>query len=386
MARRRTAILAFLAALTLLLSLGVVVRAAPPNHQVCTDANCTIIQSDPGDKEAACIQTGPGPLTCSITQTGPGKKVARCIQRSEEPNAIQTCKITQTSASDDNRAEVVQSIKQRTCQPPLSPITCQQRGRQTSSIEQHSKSGDNFADSNQKGSQRIGRQEDKDDQDKDDQDKDDQDKDDDAKVSFMSETQTASQVSLICQNAVAFPSIFFPQCDVADSPLPSGRNFARLRQHEKQFAATDATATPQSNVHQTVRHRETGHIDQFSTGVPKAIAHQSARQKLVAPPGTTQVFDPDEFCCSDQGNNTKAKFDIDQLSDQQGNPDATQTARIGGNCDTSGNCDVNQKITQNRNTQNNHQSGKSVHTGFNCSSFTVPRCIPNGGSPGEGAP
>ncbi len=331
MATRRKTILAFLAALVLVLSAGVVVRAAPD-------------VDDKQDKKVECkggtlTRTG-NTTTCNIIQTSTtGDNRAECKLHGNRPDEIQICNIKQTSGAGNNRVRVRMTIDQERSAPPFtgscpglrSLLAANQNGCQKLTVTQTSGSGFNSVEAMLRITQEI---------------------EHGIGPVPVKQRQNVGQDARIHQKST------------------SGGQLTRLDQFREQEEEAKVRAD------QFQRSTAHGNIAQNSAGISKAFANQKPRQEQEAPAGSTQVQDPEDFCCSVQLGNPANLFEINQKVSQLANLRAArQSDRIFGNCvPTSGNCTIKQSVTTNQGTTLNTCSQRG-----GCSIFIVcaagSRCV-----------
>lgn len=318
MATRRPVILAFLAALALILSAGVVVRAAP-------DTPDPVKAEDQVDhcKGGTLIRMG-NTTTCTITQTQATGNQAVCNLFSRRPNETQVCKITQTSGAGNNIAHARMRIAQDavatpfagSCPSPLRSLAnANQNGCQILMLTQTSISGRNEL------------------------------------IAKLRITQEIEQGTQQRQNA--------GQNHTISQKSTTGALVAKVDLFQTQTELAKVIAS------QFERSTARGSFTQTSAGVARYDRDFKPRQVQKAPAGSTQVQDPDDFCCSGQGTNPADSANLSQVVTQiasQGN--ATQNDNLQGRTSpTTGIGTVHQSVTRTRagvtntTTQNCSQSG-----------------------------
>jgi hypothetical protein len=235
--------------------------------------------------------------TCTITQTSTtGNNNAVCELFSAAPSVTLTCNITQVSAGGDNRAKVRLRAHQKKSPNEIA--------NQRATVNQTTTgAGSNFLDIDENVKQQT-----------------------EPHVG-STQNQTAREYATVNQKS------------------GTGQNLINLEQLQNQHAESNLVAFQ----HQISLSR--GSITQNSLGISRAFAHQGERQRLQAKPGSTQIQDPDDFCCSVQQSNPADVFNISEDATQLANlKTARQTDVLRGSCNSSGHCQVNLSVTANQQT------------------------------------
>jgi hypothetical protein len=282
--------------------------------------------ADPEDDNGKVVCTGVltnNGTTCTIAQGVPtpttGNNNAVCELFSAAPTVTLTCNITQVSAGGDNRAKVRLRAHQK-----KSPT---ENATETATVSQKTTgAGSNFLDIDESVKQQI--------------------------EPHMGSTQN--------QTAGEFAT--------ANQKSDTGQNLTNLDQDQKQHAESNRVADQRQSS------RSRGHITQHSLGLSRAFAHQRENQRLQAKPGSTQIQDPDDYCCAVQQSNPADTFDITEEARQLANlTTAFQTDRLIGSCSSSGRCQVNLSLTTNSGTQRqtcSSQGGSCTRSIFVGGEFT----------------
>lgn len=354
-------------------------------------------------KPATSANPNPATQTCVVVQGSAGSQArneARCFEHTSASGAYQSCDITQTNGTGENRAFVDQLIEQKT--------GSSQAGSQYATVTQKNNTGKNYVLAAQRIDQRT------------------------SVVSSGFQSQQGSQTTLVCQGGVSscttpgsgsntaavYQSLAQKATAVVNGAVsqeqnvggaslaPSengghetfadiaqnssnGRNTAGLYQQWNQGAEAKSNG---SSVHQSqgdfsggIR----GEINQSSHGISEAFAGQNENQQLTAHTPAPGLVSQSQIgpldCCSTQTDNPSNKFKIDQRSTQRAavNPPddddddrALATDDNGGgtfqedtivtDCDSSGKCTATSIIKQNGVESRIDCSGPSCHEFNSC--------------------
>jgi hypothetical protein len=311
MLRRR--LLSFVGALGLLaglISSGVAAQADTSFSDSTFNTMVSYYLTVASFSQNSCYAQPASTTTCppAITQaSAQSDNVAVCVETDHSATPFQTCSITQTNATGNNIAIVVQIVNR-------SNNDSNQNANQDATIQQDNLSGGNFAAILQFVKQSTG-------------------------VSGF-QSQTDNQGARIEQNG-------------ATRATATGRNFAILAESSKQSGSSPDGAGQMQFSNQDVN-TSPHHINQYSTGVSTAFAAQSQLQQLFGAGLQSQTVDP--RCCSIQLSNPADKFNIIQFISQLNNGLATsiQKATSVAQCGTSGSCTTSSTTSQNGATTSNN--------------------------------
>jgi hypothetical protein len=279
--------------------------------------------ADPEDDGGKNVCTGTlsnNGTTCTITQTSitAANNNAVCELFSAAPSVTLTCNITQVSAGGDNRAKVRLRAHQKKSPNEIA-------NQQAFVTQTTTGAGSNFLDIDENVKQQI--------------------------EPHVGTTQN--------QTAREFAT--------ANQKTGTGQNLINLDQDQKQHAESNLVAFQ----HQISRTE--GHIIQIqnspSPGISRAFAHQRESQRLQAKPGSTQIQDPDDYCCAVQQSNPADVFNISEDAKQFANlKTARQTDVLRGSCSSSGHCQVSLSVTANQQTPPTRTQSCSSQ-GSSCAAF-----------------
>ncbi len=318
MAAHRSAVLAVLAAFVVVLSVGVVARAAPAVPDPGQSVRC----------EPGTVTTPTNTVRCDITQTSTtgGNNNAECDISSNAPNIVLICNITQSTNGGDNHAKV--RLRAHQNKSPTEKVNERATVKQTTTG-----SGSNFLDLDEDAKQQIEPPE------------------------GNTQNQTARQFA------------------TANQKSDTGQNLIKLNQSQNQHAESNKVATQ----HQTSSAQ--GHISQDSAGISRTFADQDADQHLVAKPGSTQIQDPDEFCCSHQASNPADTIVVNQKVRQRANGTSQRDNIFCDTTGTTGTGTCRQSVTTNQGTTTNSCGPKAGGCAvfIVCGGETGPGCTPGTG-------
>jgi hypothetical protein len=353
-----------------------VVQVAPEggkNVFRCSTRRCTVLQATASalaTNVARCVRTTGITQSCSISQTSASaNNEAIVVEIATKTtgltqNASQAAKIVQqatggASVDNGNIACVYQKlvVNTSTVATKGAPLTASLEGHQSVSVTQDSAYGDNVVESATAGGA--------------------------CSPDPLTQTQTIAQTATgsgsITQNENATAAGPNGSIDIEQNqttPAASGSNTSAF----KQTSNLTATAfTPKGPVSQTQSSPGGGlHavVNQFSTGISTNSAKQVETQLEHAqrsssdsslPPNTTQTQYGPVRCCSVQGDNPANTFTIDQSSTQTNDTQQNQTNDVQAGCTTTGTCTATQKTTVDGDTTFNSQVGSDVSTQITCS-------------------
>ncbi|MGH9052137.1 MAG: hypothetical protein ACRDWX_03855 [Acidimicrobiia bacterium] len=341
-------------------SIGPVVQIAldgGQNQFVCTPASRRVSPTE-------------DPHTCVIVQTGPGNNVSRCVERTSANPAEQLCDITQTSTSGNNRATVIQVVKQHAGNADVT-----QEAGQTARISQTSEGGNNVASIVQRAEQSVESQNGDITQ--------AQEADQDATADQASGTGDNFSDVVQTQDQDAFAEgsagITQSQNDSAlDGPNQDasvvqassldpgvgGDQASFVRQLINQDADADTDTGPVTQTQGSFDGGQSILEDQSSSGVSTHTNDQDKTQVWDAETGgilTRLRFDPTRCCAgTTQVGNDDNTCDIDQTVVQEGGNAENSFADVEAFETTSGNCTADQSVTQDGVTTTNSAEGDEI--------------------------
>jgi hypothetical protein len=357
-------------------------RGAGKNLFECSTSKCSVVQSSPAPvatNTAKCIKTMGISQSCSITQSSATANNRAIVFQDATKltgltqNGSQTAQIFQTASggstvANGNEACVTQrmNLSAQTTSTKGTPVSSSLDAHQTITISQDSPFGANVAHDAASGGASCG-------------------------ASPVEQTQSVSQTATgrggITQNenaTAAGPNMLLGIQQNPNTPNAEGTNTADFRQ----TSTLTATAyTPVGPVSQTQGSSGGGlkaTISQFSHGeshVASGVmpAKQSETQTQHAaksttddtlPPNTTQTQIGPVRCCSNQADNPNDTLDINQESTQDNDThdSQTQTNNLQVDCSTSGECDAKQTTTVDGSTTvNDPPPGQNVSASTTCS-------------------
>ena len=385
-----------------------VVQIAAPggaNRFRCVTASCVVVQTTAAaaTNTAKCIRTTGITQSCSISQTSAtADNVAIVVEIATKmagltQNASSTAQITQhaTGSSNSNTACVYQSVSLEgsTTATKGKPVTVTLNAHQSISITQDSTAGGNAVQNATPAGAC------------------------DAPGSLLMQVQTltsrAAGSGPITQNENAAASGANMLLDIAQNQSPgflgsaSGANRAAFSQTN---TLTAIARTPVGPVNQTQTSPVGGleaTVNQFSHDVSAIVAEQTETQcehaQTSGPFSPTCVTgNPPPYsltqvqygqirkgpCCSIQGDNPGSTFTVEQSSTQDNDTHQDQTNDVGADCSTSGSCTVTQTTTVDGQTTTNTQTGQTIDTSITCTGTSCSAAPPIAfdGSPGTGPP
>ena len=310
MRRRLLSTVGALGLLTGLISSGVAAQADTSVSDSTFQSMVSFYQTLASFTGSFCYAPASTTSCPTLTQgaaTSTSDNVAVCVEVDHSAAPSQTCSITQTNASGNNIAIVIQIVSRNSNDST-------QNASQDAAIQQDNVSGGNFAAVLQFIKQSTGA------------------------TGFQS--QTDNQGARIVQNGVT-------------AATASGHNLAILAESSKQSANSQSADGQMQFSNQDVN-TSPHHIDQFSTGVSTAFAAQSQVQQLFGAGLQSQTVDP--RCCSIQQSNSADTFKIVQSVSQVNNHQSTSTQKATSvaQCDTSGSCTTSSTTSQNGATTTNN--------------------------------
>jgi hypothetical protein len=282
------------------------------------------------------------PTACVIVQANTtGDNVARCVERSTEPDVTLQCSIAQINEDGDNHAFIDQDVSSAT--------GTTQDAELIGEVLQTNADGGNFLHSSQAIHDQIKQH-----------------------GGFVDHDQDAD-VEL-----------------AVDQRSDNGRQAAHVHQavHLQEFANGPVTGGAQTQLSDL-----DGSVHQNSVDVSEATVRQHELLDQNAPEGTVDQFQSGPLdCCTDQFSNPGNHFNIDQSSNLHASEDdAYQTTFLSASCTTSGICDADQHAKTNGDQARNSCRGSSCFITVFCTTLggedggesTDPCFINEGG--GEGA-
>jgi hypothetical protein len=385
-----------------------VVQVAAPggaNRFRCVTARCVVVQATTAaaaTNTAKCIRKTGITQSCSISQTSAtADNVAIVVEIATKmsgltQNASSTAQVIQqaTGSSNSNTVCGYQSVNLEgsTTSTKGTPVTVTLNAHQSISITQDSAFGGN-AVRNATTAGACG-----------------------GSNSLLTQAQTltsrAAGSGPITQNENAAASGANMLLDIAQNQSPgflgsaSGANRAAFSQTN---TLTAIARTPVGPVNQTQASPVGGleaTVNQFSHDVSTIVAEQTETQCEHAQTSgdltTCVAGNPPPYeltqvqyghvrkgpCCSTQGDNPDSTFSVVQSATQNADTHQGQTNDVRGDCSTSGSCSVTQTTTVDGQTTTNAQTGQTVDTSITCtgtSCSTAPPIVFDG-SPGTGPP
>jgi hypothetical protein len=302
--RRLLSIVGALGLVTGLLSSGVAAQADTSMSDSTFNTMVSSYQTLASFVPNFCYAPG-SPTSCpTTTQVSTGSNnVAVCVETDQTAAPAQTCSITQTNATGNNIAIVIQIVSRNS-------TDSFQNATQDASIQQDTVSGSNFAAVVQVVKQSTG--------------------------ASGAQSQIDNQGARIEQNGAT----------VGTATPPTGHNLAILFESSKQSGSSQIGASQTQFSNEDVN-TSPHHINQYSSGVSTAFASQNQVQQLFGTGLQSQTIDP--RCCSIQQSNLNDKFNIQQFASQVNNHQLTssQDATSVAQCTTSGNCTTSSTTSQN---------------------------------------
>lgn len=360
-----------------------VASAGGKNVFRCSTPSCAVVQATQSalsTNVARCVRTTGITQSCSISQTSAtANNQAIVVETATKTtgltqNASQTAQIVQqatggASVANGNTACVRQMLVLNTSSVATrgNPVTAALNAHQTISITQDSAYGDNLVESaTPSGS---------------------------CSTNPLTQSQTIAQTAngsaSVTQNenaTAAGPNAFIDVEQNQSTPAASGANTSAVDQTSN---LTATAFTPNGPVSQTQSSPEGGLrtiVNQTSTGVATSDVHQTetllARaQKSTSdnslPPNTTQIQYGPVRCCSLQVSNLANVFTVDQSSTLTNDTHQDQTDLLQANCTTTGTCTATQETTVDGQTTFNSQVGSDVNAQTTCSGTECTTTAPN---------
>jgi hypothetical protein len=412
-----------------------VARRGGKNRFLCTTGSCAVVQATTSANKARsltaalvtntakCIKTTGVTQACSISQTNAtADNVAIVVEITTKASGLtqtasHTAQITQqaTGASNSNTACVLQDVAvdgtTNAAAKKGVPVTVTLNAHGSISVVQDAHGGPNTV----KGSTAAG----------------------DCAVNSLTQKQTltssATGSASVAQNQNATDAGANVLLDIEQNQSTgffgsaTGSNDAAFSQTSTLTAIANTQAGPVNQTQSSPSGGILAKINQFSHGVSTAKADQQETQCLHAqtsgattctsgtPPGyslTQKQFGPigagggrpktagrtlakvgkGGICppdCSTQVDNPGNTFLVNQTSTQSNDTGQDQTNDVQGDCRTSGpGCTVNQTTTVQTQTTTNSQTAQTVSTSITCSGSTCTKTPPIvfDGSPGTNAP
>jgi len=397
-----------------------IAAAGGNNTFLCTTGSCVVVQATrsgaatrptrpltaaAAPNKATCNKTSGLMQSCTITQTSAtAGNVAIVVERAKQASSVDqatsvvSAKITQqATVSNNNQACVYQDITE-TLAPTNKKgvdLTTALEGHQSIEINQDAASGDNTVQGAAAPPATAA-----------------------CVAGPLTQTQTLSSLAKgtakITQNqnaADSGPNVSLDIKQNQGTEDATGLNKAEFSQTNTLTAIANTPAGPVSQTQSSPSGGISANVNQFSHGLSTASATQtetqcehaqtsgsptcttgspplySLTQKQYGPVKNTAgksataasrslaVVRKDEG--STQGDNPDDVFTINQSSTQSNDTGQDQTNEVQGACTTSGNCTVSQTTTVNGETTTNTQSGQEVNTTTSCtgSSCTTPTNI-----------
>ena len=384
-----------------------IIQIAAPggtNRFRCVTASCVVVQATTAaatTNTAKCIRTTGITQSCSISQTSAtADNVAIVVEIATKmagltQNASSTAQITQqaTGSSNSNTACVYQSVNLdgSTTATKGKPVTVTLNAHQSISITQDSAAGGNAVQNATPAGAC------------------------DAPGSLLTQAQTltsrATGSGAITQNENAAASGPNMLLDIAQNQSAgflgsaSGANRAAFAQTNSLVAVASTPVGPVSQTQSSPVGGLEATVNQFSHDVSTIVAEQTETQcehAQTSGPLTCVTGNPPPYsltqvqygplrkgpCCSTQGDNPGSTFTVEQSSTQDNDTHQDQTNQIEADCSTSGSCTVTQTTTVDGQTTTNTQTAQTVNTSITCtgtSCSTAPTIVFDG-SPGTGPP
>ena len=384
-----------------------IIQIAAPggtNRFRCVTASCVVVQATTAaatTNTAKCIRTTGITQSCSISQTSAtADNVAIVVEIATKmagltQNASSTAQITQqaTGSSNSNTACVYQSVNidGSTTATKGKPVTVTLNAHQSISITQDSAAGGNAVQNATPAGAC------------------------DAPGSLLTQAQTltsrATGSGAITQNENAAASGPNMLLDIAQNQSAgflgsaSGANRAAFAQTNSLVAVASTPVGPVSQTQSSPVGGLEATVNQFSHDVSTIVAEQTETQcehAQTSGPLTCVTGNPPPYsltqvqygplrkgpCCSTQGDNPGSTFTVEQSSTQDNDTHQDQTNQIEADCSTSGSCTVTQTTTVDGQTTTNTQTAQTVNTSITCtgtSCSTAPTIVFDG-SPGTGPP
>jgi hypothetical protein len=374
------------------------------NTYLCTSGSCAVVQTTgsamatkttrpltaaAAPNKATCNKTSGLMQTCSITQTSAtADNVAIVVERAKQASSVMestssvvSAEITQRAdGSNSNQACVYQEITE-TLTPTNgkkgAPVITSLEGRQWVKINQDASSGNNTVQGAADPSATA------------------------ACVSGpLTQTQTltsrATGTAKITQNQNAADPGLLPnvsleikqnQNEYFEDAATTGENKAPFSQTNVLTAIAKTPAGPVFQTQSSPTGGISATVNQFSHGLSTASATQSETQCEDALTsgtlacGTTLDTLPYQLSqkqygpvrkgpcppsCSTQTGNSADTFTINQSSTQNNDTGQNQTNEVQGDCSTSGTCTVTQQTNVNGDQTNNSQTGSNVNIQISC--------------------
>ena len=341
----------------------------------CARRRCAVVQaapSAPGPNLAKCVRTTGITQSCSITQTSAtvdnqavvvevATKTSGLTQ-----NASQTAQIVQTatggaSVHNGNTACVLQQmvVNTTTVGTKGNPVTATLDGHQSLSVSQDSAYGDNLVQSAATAGSGS------------------------CTSDPLTQTQTIAQTATggasITQNenaAAAGPNASIDIEQNQNTPTASGANTSNFAQTSTLSATAYTPNGPVSQTQSTAGGGLDATVNQFSHGLSTSHATQTETETEHAqksstdtslPPNTSQVQHGPVRCCSNQADNPGDTMTVDQHSTQTNDTQQNQNNTVQADCTTTGSCTAGQQTSVDGSTTSNSHTGSDVSTQITCS-------------------
>jgi hypothetical protein len=381
-----------------------VVQIAAPggaNRFQCVTARCAVVQATTAaasTNTAKCIRKTGITQSCSISQTSAtADNVAIVVEIATKmsgltQNASSTAQIIQqaTGSSNSNTVCGYQSVNLEgsTTSTKGTPVTVTLNAHQSISITQDSAAGGNAV---QKATLAG---------------------DCDTSGSLLTQTQTltsrAAGSGPITQNQNAAANGANMLLDIAQNQSLESASGANRAAFSQTNTLTAIARTPVGPVNQTQTSPVGGleaTVNQFSHDASTIVAEQTETQcehaetsgPLTCVTGAPPAYDLTQVqyghvrkgpCCSTQTDDPGSTFMVEQSSTQDADTHQGQSNDVRGDCSTSGSCSVTQTTTVDGQTTMNTQTGQTVDTSITCSETSCSTAPPIvfDGSPGTGPP
>jgi hypothetical protein len=364
-----------------------VASTAGRNVFQCASSSCAVVQTAVtalATNTAKCIKITGISQSCSITQTSAtANNQAIVVQTATKlsgltQSASQTAQITQkatggSEVANSNTACVLQTttIEGSTVAKRGMPVTVTLDAHQSISIKQDSLFGGNTVkNATAAGGGNC---------------------DSDTLTQKQSITSKASGSGAITQKqnaAAGGPNMLLDIQQNQSTGFLGSANGGNTSKFSQTSSLAASAGTPTGPVTQTQASPGGGlqaTVNQFSHDLSTSTATQSETQCEHAetsgtpaacdvlthtpdPPGytLTQTQSGPVRCCSNQADNENDTFTINQTSIQSNDSGSNQTNNLEADCTTSGNCTATQTTTVNGTTTTNAQTGSDVHAETNC--------------------
>jgi hypothetical protein len=368
-----------------------VAAAGGKNSFQCTSASCAVVQvaeAPSTPNVARCIRTTGITQSCSITQSSAtADNMAIVVEKAVKASGLTqtaavTAQINQTATGDlkGNTACVYQNVDVTgsTVGKKGMAVSVTLEAHQSVSIAQDSSSGSNVVKKAvPSGTTWMC----------------------DADGSALTQSQKLASIATgaaaITQKqnfANSGPNVLLDIGQNENTPSASGANTVRFSQTSDLSATAFTPKGPVTQIQSSGSGGLKATVDQHSSGESHAFANQEETQtehaqksdtdpSLPTEPTTQTQFGP-VGCCTVQEDNLNNTFTIVQSSTQSNddNTEGSQSNTVEADCSTTGNCTASQTTTVDGQTTLNFQSGQNVSAETNC---TGSDCTTTGGQSGN---